>query len=413
MRTGYVTQWFPPEPGTVVPESIARGLAEQGHTVDVLTGFPNYPTGKVMPGYRIRPYQREVLTPAITVHRAPLFPSHSSAAVPRMANYASFAAGASAVARAKVARPDVWLIYSSPATAAVPALRLLRRTQAPIFLLIQDLWPDSVTDSGFVGGLPGRVVTDVLDRFCRLTYRRASGIGIISPGMRAVLVARGVPDAIIHDTPNGIDDSHLLPHATPSAAARAAFGLADGRLFMYAGNLGELQGLDALIRAFAARPDAQLVLVGDGVARTRLVALAHDLGASNVRFLGQVSLAQVGELIAQSDVQIVSLHDTPLLRVTMPSKVQTSLAAGRAVLAHAAGDAASIVTDNRVGWSAAPGDPEAVLAALDLALATSDAELEAMGRAARALFEERFSRDSGARRLSDALEATVAHAAHA
>ena len=151
MRIGYITQWFPPEPGTVVPESIARGLAAHGHEVDVITGFPNYPTGRIMPGYRVRPYQREQHAPGITVHRAPLFPSHSRAAVPRMANYVSFAAGAAAVSRVRVPRPDVWLVYSSPATAAIPAARLARRHQAPIFLLIQDLWPDSVNDSGFVG----------------------------------------------------------------------------------------------------------------------------------------------------------------------------------------------------------------------------------------------------------------------
>ncbi|PKH37929.1 Glycosyltransferase involved in cell wall bisynthesis [Nocardioides alpinus] len=408
MRIGFVTQWFPPETGTVVPSAIAEGLRGAGHDVEVLTGFPNYPTGRVMDGYRVRPYQRETTPSGITVHRAPLWPNHDSRAVARMANYLSFAAGASAVARTRVPRPDVWLVYSSPATAVLPVVRLLRRHRAPYFLLVQDLWPDSVTGSGFVGGAAGAAVENALTRFCDATYRHAGGIGVISPGMRRVLVDRGVPDRLVHDTPNWISDDHLLPDVTPGAGLRAELGLSAGRTWMYAGNLGELQGLDALVEAFARRPEAQLVLVGDGVARGRLEALAARLGATNIRFAGSVATSEVGRWIAASDVQVVSLQDTPLLRVTMPSKVQTALAAARPVLVHAAGDAASVVTDGQCGWAANPGDAAALDSAIGAGLRSPESELEAMGRRSRGLYEEHYSPRVGPHRLARALESAVA-----
>lgn len=407
MRIGFVTQWFPPEPGTVVPSAIAEGLHGAGHQVEVLTGFPNYPTGRVMDGYRVRPYQRETTASGIPVHRAPLWPNHDSRAVARMANYLSFAAGASAVARARMPRPDVWLVYSSPATAVLPVVRALRRHRAPYFLLVQDLWPDSVTGSGFVGGAAGSAVEGLLTRFCDASYRHAGGIGVISPGMRRVLVERGVPDGIVHDTPNWISDDHLLPGDAPDPQLRRDLGLPPGRLWMYAGNLGELQGLDALVEAFARRPEAQLVLVGDGVARPRLEELATRLGADNVRFAGSVPTSEVGRWIAASDVQVVSLQDTPLLRVTMPSKVQGSLAATRPVLVHAAGDAAAVVTGARCGWAATPGDAAALDAAIGDGLAVEEADLRAMGRGARRLYEEQFSPQVGPARLARALEAAV------
>ena len=350
MRIGFVTQWFPPEPGTVVPSAIAEGLHDAGHEVEVLTGFPNYPTGRVMDGYRVRPYQRETTASGIPVHRAPLWPSHDSRAVARMANYLSFAAGASAVARARMPRPDVWLVYSSPATAVVPVVRALRRHRVPYFLLIQDLWPDSVTGSGFVGGAAGATVEAVLTRFCDATYRHAGGIGVISPGMRRVLVERGVPDRIVHDTPNWVSDDHLLPELAPDPALRRELGLPTGRLWMYAGNLGELQGLDALVEAFARRPEAHLVLMGDGVARARLEGLARRLGADNVRFTRPVPTTEVGRWLAASDIQVVSLQDTPLLRVTMPSKVQVALASARPVVAHASVEAAEVVVWSVAVW---------------------------------------------------------------
>lgn len=404
MKIGFLTQWYPPEPGTVVPWAIAQGLRDLGHEVDVVTGFPNYPTGVLMDGYRVRPYQREVDDAGNTVHRAPLWPNHDSRAVPRMANYLSFSLGASAVVRAKVPTPDVWLVYSSPATTAIPALRMQRRHRAPVFLLIQDLWPDSVTGSGFVDGRAGRAIDAALTTFCDATYRSAAGIGVISPGMRGMLTDRGVPDAKIHDTPNWVDDDHLLPDVLPSEAERAALGLPRGRLWMYAGNLGELQGLDPLVEAFARRPEAKLALVGDGVARARLEALAARLGATNVSFLGSVPTAEVGRYIAASDVQVVSLQDTELLRVTMPSKVQGSLAAARPVLVHAAGDAADLVTRAHCGWTAAPGDVAGLTAAIDLGLTATPEELALLRTRARATYGELYSPAVGPARLAACLE---------
>lgn len=405
MRIGFVTQWFPPEPGTVVPAAIAEGLRGVGHDVDVLTGFPNYPTGKLLDGYRIRPYQREETPSGATVHRAPLWPNHDSRAVARMGNYLSFAVGASAVARTRLPRPDVWLVYSSPATAVLPVIRLLKKNRSPYFLLMQDLWPDSVTGSSFVGGAPGAVIENVLNHFCDATYRHAAGIGVISPGMRHVLVQRGVPHGLIHDTPNWVSDGHLLPGSTADPLLRAELGLPQGRLWMYAGNLGELQGLDSLVEAFARQPDAHLVLVGDGVARARLETLVTRLGATNVRFIGSVATSEVGRWIAASDIQVVSLQDTPLLRVTMPSKVQTSLAAARPVLVHGAGDAASVVEAANAGWAATPGDAKVLDARIRSGLDLSAAELRAMGARSRRLFEREFSPRVGPRRLEQALEA--------
>ena len=400
MRIGIVTQWFPPEPGTVVAFAMAEGLASRGHDVHVLTGFPNYPTGTLHEDYPLRPYRRERMG-SFTVHRAPLYPSHDQSAVRRVVNYASFAVAATAVAWSRLPRPDVWLVYSSPATAAIPAMLSRWSRNVPACLVIQDLWPDSVTQSGFVGGRLVTAIERVLDRYCSWTYRRASGIGVISPSMRKILVERGVSDDKIHDTPNWVDDSHVASGADPDG--RVALGLPQGRLFMYAGNVGELQGLEPLVKAFVQIPEAQLVVVGDGVARRRLQSLAEESGAGNVRFLGHVPSERVGAFIRASDVQIVSLQDTPLLRATMPSKVQSSLAFGKPVLAHAAGDVAALIDRQHAGTVAPPGDLEGTVSAIHSLASVPDRDLAVMGSNARTLFEDQFSAGAGLDRLETML----------
>ncbi|MGT2432007.1 hypothetical protein ACU4HD_30980 [Cupriavidus basilensis] len=85
-----LTQWFDPEP-TFKGMVFARELVRQGFEVEVLTGFPNYPSGRVYPGYRIRLLQREVID-GVQVTRVPLYPNHDQSAIKRVMNYVSFAA---------------------------------------------------------------------------------------------------------------------------------------------------------------------------------------------------------------------------------------------------------------------------------------------------------------------------------
>lgn len=398
MRIGFVTQWFPPEPGTVVAAAIADGLADRGHHVDVITGFPNYPTGRLHPDYPLQRYRLDRRSERVRVHRAPLYPDHSANPARRAANYLSFAISAAWLLRRRIERPDVWLTYSSPATAALPVLLSPRRLGAPTFLLIQDLWPDSVVEGAALQGMAGRGVGKVLGALCDWSYRRSAGIGVISPGMQSILVERGVPADSVHLTPNWVEDSFGAT-CPPAEETRQRLGLPDGRLFMYAGNLGELQGLAPLIEAFGQTPEVSLVLVGDGVAKQSLQDLTDRWGCTNITFLGSQPLERIGEFIAASDVQIVSLKDSPLLRATMPSKVQVALSAGRPILAHAAGDVADEVTTSGAGYATPPGDVDAAVRAIRVLDRLPAESLRAMGRRARSRYEQSYSPEAGLDRL--------------
>ena len=412
MRIAFTTQWFPPEPGTLVAAGIADGLAERGHEVHVLTGFPNYPTGKLQAGYPLRPYRREIRSGRVTVHRAPLFPSHDESATKRMANYLSFGVSASWVARTRMPKPDVWLTYSSPATAALPALTVPGRLRAPSYLLLQDVWPDSVTESGFVPGRIGRGIGSALRRYCDWTYRRSAGIGVISPSMAGILVERGVEPEKIQLLPNWVEDTHLWPSEVPTDALRRSLGLPEGRLFMYAGNIGEIQGLEPLIEAFARCPEVNLVLVGGGIARNSLQHLVASRGILNVHFIQSQPTEQIGRLVAAADVLIVSLRDTRLLRATMPSKVQSCMAASRPILVYAAGDVADLITASQSGIAVQPGDVTAAVEAIRCLSSMPTEKLLEMGQRGRSHYEMNFAPDVGLDRLESWLTGTGAMKSH-
>ena len=404
MRIGFVTQWFPPEPGIAVAAAIAEGLAARGHEVDVLTGFPNYPTGKLQDGYPIRPYRRETHAARVTIHRAPLYPSHNSSPLKRFGNYASFAAGAAWVSRRHLPTPDVWLVYSSPATSIVPAVRYRRQASRPICLIVQDLWPDSVMESGFFPAPLHRIVKSSLDRFCSWSYRQSAGIGVISPSMQNILVERGVQESKIFYTPNWGAASFARDELP---LTRSALGLPSGRLFMYAGNMAELQGLEPLVRAFSRVNSVSLALVGAGVGRTHLERVVRDEQITNVRFVDAQPTHIIGRYIKSADVAVISLKDTPLLRATMPSKVQSSLAAGKPLLVHAGGDVASLTRSRDVGRACQPGDLNGTVSAIRELGAMPEERLLGLGRRSRALYEEEFSSKTGIDRLERLLQSAT------
>lgn len=90
VRIGILSQWYAPEPGPAALVAVtAKALAARGHEVHVLTGFPNYPSGAIAPGYHQTPLMREELD-GVRVTRVPLYPSHDRSAARRIGNYASF-----------------------------------------------------------------------------------------------------------------------------------------------------------------------------------------------------------------------------------------------------------------------------------------------------------------------------------
>src|SRR5664280_315157 len=144
MNILFLSQWFQPEP-CFKGLPFAKALREKGHHVEILTGFPNYPGGKIYPNYRVLLYQREMLD-GIQVNRVPLYPSHDKSALRRIINYLSFAVSAFLLGPWLIRRPDI--IYVCNLVTLSPVAFLLRFLfGSKIIIDVLDLWPESVTSS--------------------------------------------------------------------------------------------------------------------------------------------------------------------------------------------------------------------------------------------------------------------------
>lgn len=405
-----ISQWYDPEMGSAaIPGVIARSLTDLGHEVSVVTGFPNYPTGKVYPGYRVRPYQHETRK-NVSVHRAPMYASHDAHGGRRATNFLSFAAGASAVAVAKLSSVDAVLVYSSPATAAIPAMALRALRRRPFVVHIQDLWPESVLSSSLLGEEWANRVSALLHRFCDAVYRHASAVAVTSPGMADLIASRGVRETKISVIPNWADESSFRP-VPANRRLRSELGLDRRFTVMYAGNFGEYQALDVMIEAAASlrdRADIQFALVGGGVTEDDLRRSVARNRLDNVLFIPPQPFDRMADLLALGDVQVISLQDRPLFHTTLPSKLQATLSAGRPVIAALVGDAADIVEASGAGIIVKPGSASALADAVRTLADQPSESVAALGRTGRTYYLDHFSKQVISGRLGALLEGAAA-----
>lgn len=402
MRVLYLTQWFEPEPNILKGLAFVRALEAAGHQVTVVTGFPNYPTGRLYPGYRMAWMRRETVE-GVEVVRLPLYPSHDASSLRRSLNFLSFFLSALAYGLLRRRRYDLAYVYHPPITVGLAAALAGWVRRLPFVLDVQDLWPDTVAATGLSGA--DRLV-GILGGLCDFVYRRAAAVVAQSEGMREALIARGVPAAKLTTIRNWADLPPVPREGEPVEAApkTKAFTL------VYGGNLGRAQGLETLIDAAALlrarRSDIEIVLYGDGVEAEALKSRAAGIGA--VRFAPRVSQRAIIDIFARADALLISLADDPLFRITIPSKTQFCLAMGRPIVAAVAGEAATILARSGAGVVARPGDAEALAAAIETLADTPRERREAMGRAGQAYYREHLAFERGIDRTLRLLDGTYA-----
>jgi len=239
----------------------------------------------------------------------------------------------------------------------------------------------------------------MLDPWLRRLYRTAGGTIALGPSMGRLLAERGVPAERLHTVLNWADEGEEF-------VARQSDELRPGANIMYAGNIGDMQDLDTVVRAAAQVLDLEgfkITIVGSGVAEARVRRVANEIGATNVEFVGRVPHGSMGPYYRSSDFQLVTLKDLAIFRATIPSKLQSSLANGIPVVTTVAGDVAELVQTNDIGLTSPPGDVESLARTFRAAYAMTNSDRADMGARAKAFYERAMSKASGIDRIQDIL----------
>jgi glycosyltransferase involved in cell wall biosynthesis len=346
-------------------------------TIDVVTTLPN----------RYRSFSKdapqEERSGAVTIHRIGL-PAHRSDMFGQSRAFLSFAAGALRFVRGR--RYDLVIATSSRLMTAALGARIARRHRAVLYLDIRDLFVDTIGDllgSRLLAPLHG--LFSLLERW---TMRRAARINVVSAGFLDYFKTRypGLPVACFT---NGIDDEFLLP-----LGERTARLAGDRRaVVLYAGNIGEGQGLHDIVPALASALShrARFVVIGDGGRRPALQS-ALD-GVDNVEMRDPMTRKELLDAYASADVLFLHLGDYPAFEKVLPSKIFEYAALGKPMLAGVAGFAAGFIREEI--------DNAAVFPPCDVGAAVAAFESLELSDRPRPAFVAKYARKNIARAMAD------------
>lgn len=387
MRVLLVTQYFYPE--NFKSNDVAFELARRGYDVTVLTGLPNYPGGKVFDGYGIFRKRKETIN-GVKVLRTLVVPRGKGGGVRLALNYMSWAFIASVWAffMSLFNRYDAVIVHeTSPITQGFPALVVKWMRRVPMYFWVLDLWPESLQAAGNINN---RHVLGFFAWVAKLMYRNSEKILISSRGFRESILDKGdFEDKLVY-FPNWAEDVFAASPDVPVPA------LPDGFKVMFAGNVGEAQDFDNVLRAamLLKGTGVRLIVLGDGRKKAWADSFVAENGLEDVVFMmGRHPLETMPAFFCQADVLFLSLKNDYIFSLTAPAKLQAYMASGKPVLAMVDGEARNLIEDAECGLSCAAGDYEAFAQCVLNLKSMSDDERDEMGRKGLEYFDRNFRKD--------------------
>ena len=263
-------------------------------------------------------------------------------------------------------RPDVIHVHS-PVLNALPALKVGRRLGIPVVYEIRAFWEDAAVDHGSTHEGSWRYrLTRALETHA---IHRAAHVFTICEGLRADIVARGVPHNKVTVIANAVDVNAFALAQPPEPALRQQWGLNGRTVIGFIGSFYAYEGLDVLIAALPAllraRPDVCLLLVGGGPQEAALKALVAQQNLQNhVVFTGRVAHADVQRYYALVDVLAYPRHSMRLTELVTPLKPLEAMAQGQLFVASDVGGHRELVEHQKTGILFKADDPQALATAL-------------------------------------------------
>lgn len=354
-----LTQYYPPEVGAAQNRlsRLAAYLRDAGHTVTVLTAFPNYPTGSIREDYRNRFVVREVRD-GITVIRIWLYTKQALQFFERLIHYLSFSMLACAVSVVKISRQDIVIAECPSLFTGIAGWLISQMKRAKFALNISDLWTDSAVD---LGVLKSRKLISMALRTERFLYEHAHLITGQTQGIVDTIRTRAprIPVALIT---NGVDQEFfaraeaLLVKEPKNGETRS------GKFIVgYAGLHGLAQDLETVVEAARLLRDddhIEFVLYGDGPKKEKLIRLSKERQIQNIIFFSPQPAERMPEIFASFDAMLVPLKNLPILKGAIPSKLLEAMAAAVPILLLAEGEAKNIVQQAECGIVLTPENPQ-------------------------------------------------------
>ena len=399
MKLLVVSQYFWPENFRI--NDLVRSLIKKGHTIDILTGKPNYPEGIIYPGYRSWGCQVETWQ-GMQIYRVPIAARGSRSGIRLVLNYLSFVVSGLLFAPWLLRKKeyDAIFIYApSPIFQAIPASFLGWLKCCPVALWVQDLWPESAQATSYIRSA---WALKFLENLVRFVYRHTDLLLVPSRAFQSPVAALAQGKVIVYH-PNSVEAEFYNP---PVVTLPDIPGLAGNFSVLFAGNVGVGQAVEVIVDAaekLRDHPDIHFVVLGKGSRWDWLREQVKMRGLTNLQLAGQYPVETMPGLMRQASVLLVTLANQLIFTATVPNKIQAYMAVGRPIVACLNGEGARLVTEANAGFAVPAEDGTALANAVLKLYAMSAEEREIIGKNGRTYYREHFDHDRLMQQLIDCL----------
>lgn len=355
MKILVVCQYYYPEEFRI--NDICEELVRQSHDVLVVTGLPNYPTGVVPSDYRFLRKRNEIVN-GVKVLRN--FEVGRGKGKFRLAlNYVSFMISASIRTLFIGKGYDLVLVYQlSPISMVVPGLVYKWLHKVPMVIYSCDMWPLSLLNY-----IPNEnnLIYKMVEIFSRKMYEAAD---------RIIVSSNSFIDYFGTELNIKEDKMFFLPSHAEDVYSDKRTRIDNGVIdIVFAGNIGKAQDLMTLFDALLAvrhKDKIKVHIVGDGseLLSNKKYCIDNQLD-KYVVFYGRKTVNEVADFYQLADICIVTLTNDSRIGLTIPSKVQSYMAAKKAILGAIDGETKEIINTNRIGIIVNSGDSEALTDAIE------------------------------------------------
>ena len=345
MKIVLLTEYYKPEMGASQNRlyEMVMGLKDAGNEISVVTGMPNYPTGKIFDSYKGKFKSLEIID-GVFIKRFWLYASNSKKSIPRILNMISFTITAlCALPYLIKIKPDYLIVESVPLPITVTARLLARLCGAKLVGNVPDLWPLTAKEMGAMSG--DSLLYKFLEKVERRFYKKSYIILGQSQQIVDYIKEHGGKEVYLFR--NGVDNRRF---------ANVERTRNDERFVItYAGILGYAQGLYELCQNVNFNEvGAEFHIYGAGGEQEQIEAFLKENPDRGVFYHGTVSREDVPQVLVNSDATLV-----PLIKQiygAVPSKIYESMAAGLPILFSGEGEGQRIVEKYQIGLVAAAKD---------------------------------------------------------
>lgn len=392
MKILVVCQYYYPEQFRI--SDICEQLVENGHDVTVLTGLPNYPTGVIPKEYRYRRKRKEKINQVKVLRCFEI--ARRTSAFGMALNYVSYMISASIRALFLKKDFDIIFVYQlSPVFMALPGVILKKRTRRPLYLYCCDIWPESLknyiaNEKSFIYKLVGK--------FSSYLYSKCDVITVTSkPFMGYFTKVHSIPSSRITYNPQHAEDIYLnIDFSSQNEVTD----------FVFMGNIGIAQDIDCILNAtekIKKIPNFKVHLIGDGSYLETSKKIVKRKGLEDIiLFYGRHPLDKMPEFYRLADACLLTLKNDSLVGMTMPSKLQGYMAAGKTVIGAIDGASQEVINESKCGKCVGAGDSNALSEIMKDFIRNKN-KYKDCGRNGREYFKRHFTKSTHIKKLEEIL----------